>query len=167
MKVFFNLLFEFFKIFPYHHSFSRSKYFHLLIAPIEGDITLIGYEIDRKIDVTAKHFLLIQNRQQTHDWTLIGSDADGLGIEECYTLTIKVRGLIFLMRSSWKVRLSIYSTLPYLNSKGKIIERGGGKHPSPQSILDKNKPIGIGLTYLTISHLTITTNHTIIIKSSS
>ena len=26
----------------YHYSFSRSKYFHLLKAPIEGFITLIG-----------------------------------------------------------------------------------------------------------------------------
>ena len=39
-------------------------------------------EIDRKIDVTAKLFLLVQNRQQTHDWTLIGSDANELGIQE-------------------------------------------------------------------------------------
>ena len=35
-------------------------------------------EIDRKIDVTAILFLLVQNRQQTHGWTLIGSDANGL-----------------------------------------------------------------------------------------
>ena len=27
---------------PINYSFSRSKYFHLLIAPIEGFITLIG-----------------------------------------------------------------------------------------------------------------------------
>ena len=27
-------------------------------------------------------FLLVQNRQQTHDWTLIGSGANGLGIQE-------------------------------------------------------------------------------------
>ena len=39
-------------------------------------------EIDRKIDVTAILFLLVQNRQQTHDWTLIGSGANGLGIED-------------------------------------------------------------------------------------
>ena len=39
-------------------------------------------EIDRKIDVTAILFLLVQNRQQTHDWTLIGSGANGLGIQE-------------------------------------------------------------------------------------
>ena len=35
-------------------------------------------EIDRKIDVTAIQSLLVQNRQQTHDWTLIGSGANGL-----------------------------------------------------------------------------------------
>ena len=40
-------------------------------------------EIDRKIDVTAIPFLLVQSRQQTHDWTVIGSGADGLGIQEC------------------------------------------------------------------------------------
>ena len=40
-------------------------------------------EIDRKIDFTALLFLLVQNRQQTHDWTLIGSGANGLGIQEC------------------------------------------------------------------------------------
>ena len=38
--------------------------------------------IDRKIDVAAILFLLVQNRQQTHDWTLIGSGTNGLGIEE-------------------------------------------------------------------------------------
>ena len=54
-----------------HHSFSRSKYFYLLIAQIEGIITLLDNEIDRKIDVTAILFLLVQNRQQTHDWTLM------------------------------------------------------------------------------------------------
>jgi len=40
-------------------------------------------EIDRKIDVTAILFLLDQNRHQTHDWTLIGSGANGLGKQEC------------------------------------------------------------------------------------
>ena len=39
-------------------------------------------ERDRKIDVTAILFLLVQNRQQTHGWTLIGSDANGLGLLE-------------------------------------------------------------------------------------
>jgi len=42
-------------------------------------------EIDRKINVTAILFLLVQNRQQTHDSTLIGSGANGLGIQECIT----------------------------------------------------------------------------------
>ena len=36
-------------------------------------------EIDRKIDVTAMQFLLVQNRHQTHDWALVGSGADGIG----------------------------------------------------------------------------------------
>ena len=40
-------------------------------------------EIDRKIDVTAIQSLLVQNRQQTHDWTLIGSGANGIGIQVC------------------------------------------------------------------------------------
>ena len=39
-------------------------------------------KIDRKIYVTAIQFLMVQNRQQTHDWTLIGSGANGLGIQE-------------------------------------------------------------------------------------
>ena len=43
---------------------------------------LLDNEIYRKIDVTAILFLLVQNRQQTHDWTLIGSGANGLGIQE-------------------------------------------------------------------------------------
>ena len=42
-------------------------------------------EIDRKIDVTAILFLLVQDIHQTHDWTLIGSSANGLGIQECKT----------------------------------------------------------------------------------
>ena len=39
-------------------------------------------EIDRKIYVTAILFLLVQNRQQTYDWTLIGTGVNGLGIQE-------------------------------------------------------------------------------------
>ena len=39
-------------------------------------------EIDRKKDVTTILFLLVQNRYQTHDWTLIGSGANELGIQE-------------------------------------------------------------------------------------
>ena len=39
-------------------------------------------EIDRKINVTAILFLLVQNRHQTHGWILIGSGAMGLGIQE-------------------------------------------------------------------------------------
>ena len=42
-------------------------------------------EIDRKIDVTAKLFLLVQNKQQTHDWTLIGSGANKIDIQESLT----------------------------------------------------------------------------------
>ena len=41
---------------------------------------LLDNALDRQIDVTAMQFLLVQNRQQTHDWTLIGSGANGLGI---------------------------------------------------------------------------------------
>ena len=43
-------------------------------------------EIDRKIDVTATLFLLVQNRQQTHDLTPIGSGANGHGIQEVKTV---------------------------------------------------------------------------------
>ena len=42
----------------------------------------------------------------------------------------------------FKKKLGTCITLTYLNSKGKI--KGGGT-PHPQSILDKNSPIGIGL----------------------
>ena len=38
-------------------------------------------EIDRKIDDTTILFLLVKNRQHTHDWTLNGSGANGLGIQ--------------------------------------------------------------------------------------
>ena len=60
------------------YSFSRSKYFHLLLAPIKYFHLLLAPIKDRKIDVTAIQSLLVQNRQQTHDWTLIGSGATGL-----------------------------------------------------------------------------------------
>ncbi len=50
-----------------HYSFSRSTYLYLLIAPIEGFLTLLDNEIDRKIDVIVILFLLVQNRQQAHD----------------------------------------------------------------------------------------------------
>ena len=34
-------------------------------------------ELDRKINVTAMQFLLVQNKHQTHEWTLFGSGANG------------------------------------------------------------------------------------------
>ena len=46
-------------------------------------------ELDRMIDVTAILFLLAQNRQQTHDWIIIGWGANGLGIQEWYINTLK------------------------------------------------------------------------------
>ena len=49
-------------------------------------------EIDRKIDVTAILFLLVENRHQTHDWTLIGSDANELGILECLQRSLLLTG---------------------------------------------------------------------------
>ena len=64
-----------------HFSFSRSKYFHLLS---NADLRIhlwLDDEIDRKIDVTAIQFLMVQNRQQTRDWILIGSGTNGLGIQ--------------------------------------------------------------------------------------
>ena len=39
---------------------------------------LFNNEIDRKIDDTAMYFLLVQNRHQTHDWTLTGLGAYGI-----------------------------------------------------------------------------------------
>ena len=42
----------------------------------------------RKIAVTAILFLLVQNRQQTHDWILIGWGANGPGIQEWHTSTM-------------------------------------------------------------------------------
>ena len=41
-------------------------------------------DLDRKIDVAAMQFLLVQNRHQTYGWTLIGSGANGSGILECH-----------------------------------------------------------------------------------
>ena len=44
------------------------------LTPIYIRIHLqLDNEIDRKIDYTAMQFLLVQNRHQTHDCTLIGS----------------------------------------------------------------------------------------------
>ena len=56
------------------------------LAPIWWFIS--DNEIDRKIDVTAILFLLVQNRQQAHEWTLIGWGANGLGIQLCVKFLI-------------------------------------------------------------------------------
>jgi len=45
--------------------------------------------IDRKIDITAMQFLFVQSRHQTHDWTLIGSGANGIGIQGCKSSSLK------------------------------------------------------------------------------
>ena len=49
---------------------------------IEDSQLWLDNEIDRKLDVNAKLFLLVKNRQQTHVWTLIGSGGNGLDIQE-------------------------------------------------------------------------------------
>ena len=73
-------------------SFSRSKYVHLAFTDsvdrrIHISNWMIRYIESSKIDFTAILFLLVQNRQQTHDWTLIGSGANGLGIHMIRTRT--------------------------------------------------------------------------------
>ena len=65
-----------------YQGFSRIKYFHLMFSADIRIYLWLDNELDRKIDVTAILFLLVQNRHQTHDWTLIGSGANGLGILE-------------------------------------------------------------------------------------
>ena len=59
-----------------NNSYVHSSIYHL----VSVEYFHLDDEIDRKIDVTAILFLLVQNRQQTQDWTLIGSGANGLGI---------------------------------------------------------------------------------------
>ena len=56
-------------------------------------------EIDRKIDVTAILFLLVQNRQQRLGWTLIGSGANGLGILECVYMKFTLAGVALIKPS--------------------------------------------------------------------
>ena len=122
----------------YHHSFSRSKYFHLLITPIEGFILWLDNERDRKIDVTAILFLLVQNRHQTHGWTLIGSGVNGLGIQKsiCGLLRICGTGEIkcscqnpapfsinffhLLLRIGHERSLEIMTTIPLIKLKLKL-----------------------------------------------
>jgi len=53
-------------------------------------------DIDRKIDITAMQFLLVQNRQQTHGWTLIGSGTNGPGIQEWSTLHYMNLGHVYI-----------------------------------------------------------------------
>ena len=67
-------------------------------------------EIDRKIDVTAILFLLVQNRQQTIDWTLIRSGANGQGIQEwpgrhCYWIKY-FRCIEIILKVKTKLNLS-------------------------------------------------------------
>ena len=65
-----------------HHGFSRSTY----IYPFTDSANIRMHNsnwIDRKIDVTDILFLLVQKKQQTHDWILIGSGPNVLGILEC------------------------------------------------------------------------------------
>ena len=59
---------------------------------------LLDNELNRKIDVTAMQFLLDQNRHQTHDWTLIGSGANGLGILECWFKSYHCESNILLFK---------------------------------------------------------------------
>ena len=85
-------------------------------------------EIDRKIDVTAILFLLVQNRQQTHDWILIGSGANGLGIQECLlansvsSQTLKPSSIFYFTKTEENYLNKLFLTLKrkktsYVNNK--------------------------------------------------
>ena len=83
-------------------------------------------EIDRKIDVTAILLLLVQNRHQTHDWTLIGSDANGLGIQKCGICHFLGDSGAFSNRKLWKSIVkneffTIYSLQFTLSCKNKFL----------------------------------------------
>ena len=65
--------------------------------------------IDRKIDVTAMQFLLVQNKHQTHDWTLIGSDANEIALKG----TIVTRTILYV--GSLKIKLTLSLTIIILN----------------------------------------------------
>ena len=71
-------------------------------------------EIDRKIDVTAILFLLVQNRQQTHDWTLIGSGADGLGIVECQGFYKQKTEITNIYKELYYIDLKVWKGAEYL-----------------------------------------------------
>ena len=61
--------------------FQEKKTFPFSVYRRHKDLSQLDNEINRKIDVTAIHLLLVQNRHQTHDLTLIGSGANELGIQ--------------------------------------------------------------------------------------
>ena len=48
---------------------------------IDVTVILLDDEIDKNIDVTVILFLLVKNRLKTHERTLIGSGANGRGIQ--------------------------------------------------------------------------------------
>ena len=72
-------------------------------------------DIDRKIDITAMHFLLVQNRHQTHGWTLIGSGANWLSILDC---NLKTKMKLGFNRDFYEYHLLIFYII---NSKIKIV----------------------------------------------
>ena len=78
------------------YSFNKSKYFHLYCCSADIRIyLLLDNVIDRKIEVTAMQFILVQKRHQTHDWTLIGSDANGLHNHSPHTRVLKYHVINF------------------------------------------------------------------------
>ena len=94
----------------YHCSFSRSQYFHLQFSAKFRIHLWLDNEIDRKIYITAMQFLSVQNRQQTHGWTLIGSGAYGMGKQVC-----------FAWRNTW---IYVYSPFKWrYHRESKIAER--------------------------------------------
>ena len=70
----------------HHCSFSSSQYFHLQFSAKFRIHLWLDNEIDRKIYITAMQFLSVQNRQQTHGWTLIGSVYNGPGILDAFPI---------------------------------------------------------------------------------
>ena len=76
---------------------------------------LLDNKLDRRIDVTAMQFLLVQHRHQTNGWTPIGSGACRLWILEWLTFRLfsYIHVFLLLNRSQYCNRFYLVESNPF------------------------------------------------------